>query len=132
MSLERNIGYINPPHAHGSFPMSDMACPFIEEVVDEGAAIVRRAFRAQRTFRDRHDPFAFSDPFLYERYRFSRDGLIYLCSPIGKQLTRKSSRNNALTASQTLCIGLRFFASGTFLYTVGDAEHVSKVYTHGV
>ncbi|KAL1277160.1 hypothetical protein QQF64_023833 [Cirrhinus molitorella] len=32
-----------------------MACPFIDEVVDEGAIIVRRAFQRERTFRDRFD-----------------------------------------------------------------------------
>ncbi|CAJ1057774.1 uncharacterized protein LOC119127540 [Xyrichtys novacula] len=29
-------------------------------------------------------------------------------------------------APQSVCIALRFYASGTYLYTVGDAEHLSK------
>ncbi|KAM9447125.1 putative nuclease HARBI1 [Clarias gariepinus] len=31
-----------------------------------------------------------------------------------------------LTTTQTVCIALRFFGSGTFLYTIGDAENVAK------
>ena len=35
-------------------------------------------------------------------------------------------RGHALSSEQILCIALRFFANGSFLYNVGDAEHVSK------
>ncbi|KAK0136384.1 hypothetical protein N1851_027720 [Merluccius polli] len=48
-----------------------MACPFLEDVLDEEALILRRAFRHERVFRDRSDPLAFGDDYLNERYRFS-------------------------------------------------------------
>ena len=35
-------------------------------------------------------------------------------------------RGHTLSSEQILCIALRFFANGSFLYNVGDAEHVSK------
>ncbi|KAK0144956.1 putative nuclease HARBI1 [Merluccius polli] len=54
-----------------------MACPFLEDVLDEEALILRRAFRHERVFRDRSDPLAFGDDYLNERYRFS-DGLCYI------------------------------------------------------
>ncbi|CAB1349126.1 unnamed protein product [Coregonus sp. 'balchen'] len=44
-------------------------------VVDEEALVLRRAFRRERVFRDRLDPLAFPDDHLYERYRFSADGI---------------------------------------------------------
>ncbi|XP_059410707.1 putative nuclease HARBI1 [Carassius carassius] len=103
-----------------------MACPFIDEVVDEGAIIIRRAFQRERTFRDRADPLAFSDYYLHERYRFSREGIAYICRLLSPHITNSTRRNKALTVPQTVCIALRFFASGTFLYTVGDAENISK------
>ncbi|XP_053341020.1 putative nuclease HARBI1 [Clarias gariepinus] len=103
-----------------------MACPFIDEVVDEGAIVLRRAFQRERTFRDRSDPLAFNDSYLYERYRFSRDGIAYICRLLSPHVANKTRRNRALTVPQTVCIALRFFASGTFLYTVGDAEYISK------
>ncbi|KAK0138986.1 putative nuclease HARBI1 [Merluccius polli] len=48
-----------------------MACPFLEDVLDEEALILRRAFRHERIFRDRSEPLAFGDDYLIERYRFS-------------------------------------------------------------
>jgi len=41
-----------------SFPNVTMACSFIDEVLDEGAIVLRRAFQRERTFRDRSDPLA--------------------------------------------------------------------------
>ena len=37
-----------------------------------------------------------------------------------------TSRSHALTSEQILCVALRFFANGSFLYNVGDAEQLSK------
>ncbi|XP_051989756.1 putative nuclease HARBI1 [Xyrauchen texanus] len=101
-----------------------MACPFIDEVVDEGAIVLRRAFQRERTFRDRSDPLAFSDYYLHEQYRFSREGIAYICRLLSPHVANSTQRNKA--HSPTDCIALRFFASGTFLYTVGDAENISK------
>ncbi|KAK0140793.1 hypothetical protein N1851_022211 [Merluccius polli] len=75
-----------------------MACPFLEDVLNEEALILRRAFRHERVFRDRSDPLAFGDDYLKERYRLS-DGLCYIEG---------------------------WFASGSFLYSVGDAENLNK------
>ncbi len=77
-----------------------MACPFIDEVVDEGGLIIRRAFQRQRIFRDRSDPLAFPDSYLYERYRFSREGIVYICRLLRPYITHNSRRNKALTVPQ--------------------------------
>ncbi|KAM6979720.1 putative nuclease HARBI1 [Aplochiton taeniatus] len=104
-----------------------MCCPFMREfLIDEGANIVRRAFRRERVFKDRHDPLGHSDIYLHERYRFSREGIIYLQQVIGRHIANCTERSAALTVTQMLCIGLRFFATGTFLFAVGDAENISK------
>lgn len=98
----------------------------MRELVDEEALILRRALRRERVFRDRHDPFAFSDEWLYERYRFSGGGQRYICRLLAPRISNPTARNQALTVPQMVCIAIRFFACGTFLYTVGDAEHLSK------
>ncbi|KAL6481349.1 hypothetical protein MHYP_G00094290 [Metynnis hypsauchen] len=105
-----------------------MASPFVENPVDEGARVVRRAFTlpAPRSFQDRTDPLGFPDDYLFERYRFRRHSIVYLCQLLGPYIEKTTRRSKALTKPQTVCIALRFFASGAFLYSVGDAERLSK------
>ncbi|XP_070820669.1 putative nuclease HARBI1 [Chaetodon trifascialis] len=103
-----------------------MACPFYENPVDLGAQLVRRALRRERTFRDRCNPFELSEQSLYERYRFSGEGLQYNCQLLEPYISNVMHRNHALTVPQTVCIALRFFATGTFMYSVGDAENLGK------
>ncbi|XP_029908331.1 putative nuclease HARBI1 [Myripristis murdjan] len=103
-----------------------MACPFYENPVDLGAQLVRRALRRERTFRDRCNPFELPEQTLYERYRFSGEGLQYICQLLEPYISNVTHRNHALTVPQTVCIALRFFATGTFMYSVGDAENLGK------
>ncbi|XP_039454374.1 putative nuclease HARBI1 [Oreochromis aureus] len=104
-----------------------MSCPFVrEQPIAEGARLIRRVFRIQRILRDRQDPLAQRDSVLIERYRFSREGIIYLTNLLDPYVKSSTHRSRALTTAQTVCISLRFFASGTFLYAVGDAENIRK------
>ena len=79
-------------------PALTMACPFLEDVVDEEALVLRRAFRRERVFRDQLDPLAFPDDHLYERYRFSADGIWYLCRLLGLRIKHRTARSHALNA----------------------------------
>ncbi|XP_019217520.2 putative nuclease HARBI1 [Oreochromis niloticus] len=88
--------------------------------------LIRRVFRIQRILRDRQDPLAQRDSVLIERYRFSREGIIYLTNLLDPYVKSSTHRSWALTTAQTVCIALRFFASGTFLYAVGDAQNIGK------
>ncbi|XP_016108859.1 putative nuclease HARBI1 [Sinocyclocheilus grahami] len=103
-----------------------MACPLLDDVLDEEVLILRRAFRHERVFRDRSDPLAFADEYLTERYRFSGDGIRYLCRLLGPKIQHRTVRSHALTVPQMVCVALRFLASGMFLYSVGDAENLNK------
>uniref|UniRef100_A0A8D0DCK5 Putative nuclease HARBI1 n=1 Tax=Sander lucioperca TaxID=283035 RepID=A0A8D0DCK5_SANLU len=103
-----------------------MASPFLPNPVDISAQIVRRALRRERVFRDRQNPLDFPDTYLYERYRYSTEGITYLCELLEPHITNVTRRSHALTVPQTVCIALRFFASGTYLYAVGDAENLGK------
>ena len=105
-----------------------MACSFIDDPVEEGARILNRVFTppAPRVFRDRSNPLGFSDEYLWERYRFSRPSIVYICSLLEPHIRKRTHRSQALTTVQSICIALRFFACGTFLYIVGDAERLLK------
>src|SRR4029434_10889569 len=59
-------------------PRKQKAAPFLRDPIGEGAILVRLAFHRERVLRDRQDPLFRHDEFLYERYRFSRQGIINL------------------------------------------------------
>ncbi|XP_062849564.1 putative nuclease HARBI1 [Trichomycterus rosablanca] len=103
-----------------------MACPFLQDPVDIEAQIIRRALRRERVIRPRLDILSFPDEFLRERYRFSSQSIIYLNNILKPHISNITHRGSALTSLQTLCIALRFFANRSFLYNVGDAEHLGK------
>ncbi|XP_041669111.1 putative nuclease HARBI1 [Cheilinus undulatus] len=107
-----------------------MACPFLEDPIDVGARIVRRALRRERIFRDRFNPFDLPDEILYERYRFSSHGLRYICELLQPYVKIVTLRSRALTVPQTVCIALKFFATGTYMHAVGNAENLSKNTCH--
>ncbi|XP_051780888.1 putative nuclease HARBI1, partial [Erpetoichthys calabaricus] len=66
--------------------------------------------------RDQQDPLLFLEEILFERYRFSRGGILYLKDLLAPYIRSQTRRSRALTTTQTVC----------FLYTVGDAENLTK------
>lgn len=86
-------------------------------------------FKENILFRDRSDPLAFPDNYLYERHTFWKglqifvDYWAYTLQIAHATIKRSQSRKNV---TQIVCTALCFFASWTFLYTVGDAENISK------
>ncbi|XP_042356774.1 putative nuclease HARBI1 [Plectropomus leopardus] len=107
-----------------------MACPFINDPVDEGAALLCRELglniHREIVFRPRIDVLAFPDSYLFERYRFTSQSILYIHNLIRPYICNITNRSHAFTSHQILCVALRFFANGSFLYDVGDAEHLSK------
>ena len=97
-----------------------MACPFDERPVDIGAQIIR-AIHRERLIRPRLDILSFPEDFLLERYRFSHDSLQYLNNLLQPYIANVTNRGSALSSLQT-----SFFSTGSFLYSVGDAEHIGK------
>ncbi|XP_048882111.1 putative nuclease HARBI1 isoform X1 [Brienomyrus brachyistius] len=105
---------------------SDMACPFLERPVDIEAQIIRRNLRQERVIRPRLDILSFTNDFLLERYHFSSQTIIYLNNILSPHFARQTHRGHPLSSEQILCTALRFFGNGSFLYNIGDAQHVSK------
>ncbi|KAF7649813.1 hypothetical protein LDENG_00135680 [Lucifuga dentata] len=101
-----------------------MASPFFADPIDLGARIVRGSL--QREFRDRIDPLAFYDDVLYERYRFSAEvnKLCKLVEPYVRNATEWSCAFTVAKLYASCCVF--FFATGTYLHSVGDAEHLGK------
>ena len=94
--------------------------------MDLGAIIVQGSLRRERVFRDRSDLLSFPYVIFYERYRFSAEGICYLCKLLEPYVSNSTKRSHALTVAQAVCISLRFFATGTYMHSVGDAENLSK------
>ncbi|KAI7799399.1 putative nuclease HARBI1 [Triplophysa rosa] len=90
-----------------------MACPFIQEPVDEEAALIRRELhlRRERIVRPRLDVLSYPEDFLFERYRFSLESITYIHTLLHPYITNLTRRGRALTSEQILCMALRFFAN---------------------
>ncbi|KAK0138676.1 hypothetical protein N1851_024784 [Merluccius polli] len=69
-----------------------------------------------------YERYRFSSEGIYERYRFSSEGIRYLVVLVGPYVGNATKRSCA----QCACVSLRCVATGTYLHTVGDAEHISK------
>ena len=85
----------------------------------------RRLSRDKGFFRTELIPWHFLT-ILYERYRFSAEGIRYLIDLVGPYVGNATQRSRALTVAQCVCVSLRFFATGTYLHAVGDAERIGK------
>uniref|UniRef100_A0A3B4T5V7 Harbinger transposase derived 2 n=1 Tax=Seriola dumerili TaxID=41447 RepID=A0A3B4T5V7_SERDU len=103
-----------------------MVSPFVKDPIELGARIMTGSLGRARVFRDWQNPFAFPGDHLYERYHFSSEGLTYICIFLEPYITSATCRSNALTVPHTICIALRYLASGTFMYAVGNTESLSK------
>ncbi|KAK0142220.1 putative nuclease HARBI1 [Merluccius polli] len=99
-----------------------MDCPFIRNPLDIEAVIIRNALRRERIFRPRLDVLSFPEEYIFQRYRFSSNTIIYLNHILRPYITNLTHRGRALTSEQTLSIALRLY----FLYNIGDAEHIGK------
>ena len=97
-----------------------MDCPFIRNTIDIEGVIIRNALRRERIFRPRLDVLSFPEECLFQRYRFSSATIIYLNHILRPYIINLTHRGRALTSEQTLCIALRCFANGSFLYNIGD------------
>lgn len=54
------------------------------------------------------DPPLLPEDHLYERYRFSADGIRYLCILLGPTIRRHAARSHALSVEEMVCMVLCF------------------------
>ena len=85
-----------------------------------------RAIRRERIFRDRENPLEIlNDEQLYSKYRFTRDGIYFLCENCDG-LETITDRSFSLSTSLKILVGLRYLASGSFQNVVGDTINISQ------
>ena len=83
--------------------------------------------RRERNFRLRIDPFDFyTSQELYERFRFTENGIAFLLDFIENGITPNTKRNFAIPAKLKLLLTLRFLATGTFQLNVADHFGISQ------
>ena len=85
-----------------------------------------RALRRERVFRDRENPLEIlTDDELYRKFRFSRDGIYFLCENCNG-LDQVTLRSCSLSKSLRILVGLRYLATGSFQNVVADTVHISQ------
>ena len=68
-----------------------------------------------RVMRDHVDPYEFyNNRELLDRFRFNREGLLYIEDLVQEAIERETQRSKALSVRQQLCLALRFYACGSF------------------
>lgn len=88
---------------------------------------LERAIRKERVFRDRNNPLdIYNDQELVERLRFPRETILMLASRLENAIHPPTERNHSIPAVLQVCVALRFYATGSFLNTVGDAVGLHK------
>ena len=82
-----------------------------------------RAFRRERVFRDRIDPLDnLNDEELYTKYRFSRNGILFLTDLINNDIRNISERSHAIPSHIKVLTALNFLANGCFQRVTGDSR----------
>ncbi|XP_055997773.1 putative nuclease HARBI1 [Ostrea edulis] len=95
---------------------------------DQHNARPQRRLPRPRVFKDRLNPLDMrpADEELYERYRFRRPTIIFLCGLIEDIVIHPTRRSLALPPMVQLLVFLRFVATGAFHQLIGDSIHLSK------
>ncbi len=92
--------------SHSPVSSSQWHALLLDDVLDEEALKLRRVFRRERVFWDGSDHLAFAHEHLTERYRFSGDGIRYLCRLLGPKIQHQTAWSHALPVPQTVCVTL--------------------------
>ncbi|CAC5385229.1 HARBI1 [Mytilus coruscus] len=83
--------------------------------------------RKEKHFRLKDDlTLNLSNEELRERYRFGREGIMFISNLVSNDISRKTKRNHALTVPQMVMVTMRFLATGSFLQVVEDTIGLHK------
>ncbi|XP_060759492.1 putative nuclease HARBI1 [Neoarius graeffei] len=88
---------------------------------------MERAVKRKRVFRDRTNPLeVYNDDEIISRFRLTREAILRLTDELGEVLGPTTERSHSIPALLQVCTALRFYATGSFLNTVGDTVGLSK------
>ena len=89
--------------------------------------IINLDLHRARTFRERVNPMEdFISSELYDRFRFTRQGIVYLLRLLQNCLLNNTRRSQAIAPALKLFLTLRFLATGSFQILIGDDCGVSQ------
>ncbi|KAK0156523.1 hypothetical protein N1851_000192 [Merluccius polli] len=89
-----------------------LSYPFQKESV-----LIGNALRRERIFRPRLDVLSFPEEYIFQRYRFSSNSIIYLNNIFQPYITNLTHCGRALTSEQTLCIALHNYLLQRYRFT---------------
>ena len=72
------------------------------------AHLIRLVLRGERIFRPRIDTLSYAEEYITERYRFSKDSIIYLEKVLRPESANVINRGRALHSLQILCRALPY------------------------
>lgn len=82
---------------------------------------------ARRQFQERPDIIdSLSNIELIERYRFDRDGILFLDANLNNILQPKTNRNHSLSSIQKILVTLRYFATDGIQLNDADIHKISQ------
>ena len=85
-----------------------------------------RSLRRQRIFRDRLNPLDYlDDNQVHTKYRFSRQGILFLCDILEDKLRRPTNRSYALPVHLQVLTALSYFSSGSLHRVVADGRDLN-------
>jgi hypothetical protein len=91
------------------------------------AMIIERLLRRERVYRHRVNPLdIFSDSEIFMRYRFSRQGIVFLCNLLNDSIAPVTYRSQSIPVPIQILVTLRFLATGSMQLTVSDTFGISQ------
>ena len=63
---------------------------------------------------------------LFSRYRFTREGILFIVALVSEDIKRATKRGGALSPVMMVLVTLRYLATGAFLSVVGDTFGIHK------
>ena len=89
--------------------------------------LFRRQMRKERAFRKRVDCFRiYSEYEIFERFRFTQDGIDFIFDLLEDDLRSPTLRSNAVAPSIKILLAIRFLGSGSCQLLIGDSHGVSQ------
>lgn len=83
--------------------------------------------RKPKLYRNLFDPLQhYDDKELFSRYRFDRNGIMYLSDILRRELENTSARSRAIPVETQICVALRYLASNDFQLGVADDFNLSQ------
>lgn len=91
----------------------------LEALEDDG-------MRRERVFRDRTNPLdLYDDVDMFKKYRYNREGVMFLIDLLHEDLEHATKRTNALPAPLQVFVALRFYATGSVMDSPASLHGVS-------